>query len=52
MMETEYKDGKTFKEFFDSLPEVEGAAREKLNNPDVRSVKITKLIPGKRRRRK
>ena len=52
MMETEYEDGRKLQEFFNSAQEAADAAKDKLEDRKVRSVKITKLIPGKRRRRK
>jgi len=52
MMETEYKDGTKTKELFDDLPAAVDAAINTLVKPDVKSVKITKSIPGRNSRRK
>jgi len=52
MMETEYRDGTKTKKLFDDLPAAVDAARSDLEKKDVKSVKITKSIPGRNSRRK
>ena len=52
MMETEYKDGRITREEFDDLSATVDAAINTLVKEDVKSVKITKLIPGRNSRRK
>ena len=52
MMETEYRDGRKTREVFDDLSATVDAAINTLVKEDVKSVKITKLIPGRNSRRK